>query len=245
MMRAVIPPAHDSMDGPLFRGLKRVVPRPWKRLVKRVFRGRRFAGALRRLKALPAGALPSRELLEELTVSWGNEAYSADVEFLARSLERIAGGIGPVLECGSGLSTIVMGMVGRPGGVQIWSLEHDRGWADRVRVVLRRFAVANVHLVLAPLRDYGGFKWYDAPWPSMPGGFRTVVCDGPPETTPGGRYGLIPVARSRLAPDAVVLVDDATGGIGLEVVRRWSREQGVRVELQATPRRGYAVVTLA
>lgn len=245
MMRAVISPAHDSMDGPLFRGLKRVVPRPVKRFVKRVLRGRRFAGALRRLKTLPAGALPSRELLEELTGSWGNEAYSADVEFLARSLERIAGGLGPVLECGSGLSTIVMGMVGAPGNVQIWSLEHDRGWAARVRVVLGRFSVANVHLMLAPLRDYGGFEWYDAPWPSMPEGFRTVVCDGPPESTPGGRYGLMPVARSRLARDAVVLVDDATNGIGLEVVRRWSREQGVCVELRPTSRRGYAVVTFA
>jgi hypothetical protein len=234
-----------SMDGLLYRGFKRIVPRPVKGLVKRLLRARGFARALSRLESLPAGTAPSSALLEDLSASWGNEGFSADAEYLAESVDRVLRGLGPVLECGSGLSTIVMGVAARHTGVEIWSLEHLAEWADRVRAVLDRRGVRNAHLVTAPLRNFGGFEWYDVPWGALPATFRTVVCDGPPETTPGGRYGLVPIARSRLAPDAVVLIDDATQGIGRAVVDRWSREHGARVELRPTPKRGYAVVTFA
>jgi hypothetical protein len=36
------------------------------------------------------------------------------------------------------------------------------------------------------------------------------VCDGPKGTTRGGRYGLAPVMKDRLAPGCIVLLDDTS-----------------------------------
>jgi predicted O-methyltransferase YrrM len=179
----------------------------------------------------------------ELSRAWGNEGYSADPEFLEESLRRVAAGPGTVLECGSGLSTVLMAIVGRATNTRIWSLEHNVGWFARVRSVLNRFRLRGTHLILSPLRSYGDFMWYEPPWSKLPHRFDLVICDGPPEETSGGRFGLVPLIRSRLSPGAVLLVDDAATETGGRVLTRWRDEFGAQILTRIGPFAAYAVLT--
>ena len=74
--------------------------------------------------------------------------------------------------------------------------------------------------------------------------FHLVICDGPTETTPGGRYGILRVMAAHLADDAIVLLDDADTAIGRAALARWQDEGLARVELREGPDGAFAIVTV-
>ena len=121
----------------------------------------------------------------ELAYGWGNEAWSATSDYLEACLKHAMEARRPILECGSGLTTIVLGRLAEAIGTTVCSLEHEAHWAARVQRVLdqRRIRAANV--VVTPLRSYGDFDWYDIDPTAIPDSFGLVVCDGPPSTTRG------------------------------------------------------------
>jgi hypothetical protein len=82
-----------------------------------------------------------------------------------------------------------------------------------------------------PLRDYGEFAWYDPRLASMPRAFGLVVCDGPPASTRGGRYGLVPIMKERLQPGCVILLDDAGREQELAIAERWKNELGATLRV--------------
>jgi hypothetical protein len=200
-----------------------------RRMIRQAHRRRTLGAALRRLARLAEPEFAERTLLEDLVYGWGNESFSAGPEYLRRAMQLVAGAGGPVLECGSGLSTLLTGIVAHRTGVTVWSLEHSADWHAWVGSELERHRIGGVELLYAPLRDYGEFSWYDPPPDRLPGGIRAVLCDGPPGTTPGGRYGLLPVLRPLLAPGCVVLLDDADRDGEREALRRWTEEAGAEV----------------
>jgi hypothetical protein len=139
-----------------------------------------------------------------------------------------------------------MGLFAGRRGIKVWTLEHDPEWHEYIAGALRQFRIQGVELVLAPLRDYGEYFWYDAPIDSMPKRFSMVVCDGPPQkTTPGDRYGLLPVMRDRLSPGSVILYDDVQTREPDPVLSRWLRETRASFKTFATrPSDSYAVIVL-
>ncbi len=141
---------------------------------------------------------------------------------------------GPVLECGSGLSTILMGFVGASAGSGIWSLENDASWLTRAEKVLQRYRLEHVRVLMAPLKDYGVYTWYGPPLEELPGDFRLVVCDGPVESTPGDRF----------ADGAVLLLDDANTVVGSAVLARWQKAGWVRAEGGESNAGDFAITTL-
>lgn len=177
--------------------------------------------------------------LDALVYGWGNDTFSARHDFLAAVLSYGRRATGPILECGSGLSTVVLATVSRQ---PVWSLEHDPEWRDRTQSALARYGCLRAQVVWAPLRSYGEFAWYDPPLAMMPRDFALVVCDGPPLGTPGGRYGLLPVMRSRVRPGGVVLLDDAGRDAEALVAERWVSEFRVTCAM-AGERQRYAVLT--
>ena len=170
---------------------------------------------------------PASDILDRLIYGWGNKAYSTEHEFLRAALKSVRDAKGPVLECGSGLSTLLVGAVAAQSGNLVWSLEDHPFWAGRVRQALDEFGIDAVRVDVAPLKRYGDYDWYDPSTDMMPDAFDLVLCDGPPGHTHGGRYGCLPVMRSRLASGCMIIVDDADRDAERQMVEQWSAELGV------------------
>src|ERR1043166_1725328 len=224
-----------------FDQLKRLVPGPLKRAAKEALLDRKFRNAVRQVAELPFGVVPPRELLNELSMGWGNEGFAAQTDYLEEVSRQAARTNGPVLECGSGLTTIMLGLLAGRRGVQTWSLEHFPEWQARVTSVVERLEVPNVQICSAPLRSYGEFTWYDPPLSEMPDEFQLVICDGPPGSTPGGRYGLLPVMGKRLPARSIILLDDATRPGELECLQHWTSE--TRLRISSPQESAFAVIT--
>ena len=198
--------------------------------------------AIARIAALPLATVPDRADLVALRDAWSNPGFAAVEEYLEEVARRaVAARIG-VLECGSGVTTILAGLLAGRRGVPVWSLEHDPVWLERLSHTIARFRIPGVHLCHAPLVDRGDYAWYQVP-ADLPPRFDLVVCDGPPGSTPGGRYGLLPVVGDRLGADCLILVDDTARVEESDALRRWRTEFKVAVDFGARPGGSYALVT--
>lgn len=141
----------------------------------------------------------SPETWTELYEAWGNGAFSGTPDFLAGiyDLAKLAGG--PVLECGSGISSLVMGLA-NPGAT-VHALEHDPAWLMRIQRVLAKHGVNNVKVHIADIED--GFYVVDM-LPEEP--FAMAVLDGPPRHI-GNRAKAYERLASRI-DGAILAVDD-------------------------------------
>jgi len=232
-----------SFSGAL-RSIKQGLLRPLKAAVNERVRQLSFRRYMNQAVRMPS-LLDEPAFLADIRAAWGNLGYSADVSFLAEALRRVRGlAPGAVLECGSGISTILMGLsIPDRAMCEIVVFENDVRWFERVASVTRQYRFTNVHLVHAPLQSYGDYMWYALPTQRMPR-FHLVICDGPTEATPGGRYGLLPVMAPHLGKDAVILLDDVDTRIGRNVLARWENEGLIaRVELRAGTDGVFGVVT--
>ena len=175
------------------------------------------------IKDPAACAHPGSPVLNDLIYGWGNEAWSARDEFLAGCIEQALASNGAILECGSGLTTVLLGVITKQQGQSHWVLEHKPEWAKKVRKYVTLYGLDSV-ICASPLKDYGEYCWYDTSFERLPDRFSLVVCDGPPSRTKGGRYGLAPVMGGRLNPGCAILLDDAGRPAELEIAQRWQNE---------------------
>jgi hypothetical protein len=224
-------------------GLKHLVPPSWKQAARETLSNWTFRRAMRRITNLPVGTVPTREMLRDLLVGWGNQGFSAEPDYLEAVAQAAVTTSTPILECGSGLTTILLGVLAGRRGVATWSLEHIPEWRSRILGVLDQFKIPGAHVCLAPLRDYEGFAWYDAPLDEMPERFQLAICDGPPGATAGGRYGLLPVLGHRLPVGSVILLDDASRPGEAKVLKRWTTEARMSVSMREASNGSFAVVT--
>jgi hypothetical protein len=188
-----------------------------------------LAEAIEPISSLPLNRRPTTPMLEALRLAWGNPGFSPSLDLLKHVARRSCRVKGPVLECGSGLTTLLLGLLTQKRGVEIWALEHHPKWHKHLAGVLHTHGLTNVHLSFSPLVDYDGFRWYALPDGELPERFKLVVCDGPPGMTRGGRYGLLPVMGTRLARDCAIIMDDTFRRRERKVIERWSRERRLHV----------------
>jgi len=211
------------MDLQLLDHIRPLVPSALKRPVRQLLdswetarRSRalhRAVAALRR--EVQAGAI-SPALWPELREAWGNTAFSADAGYLAEIAARALARRGPVLECGSGLSTLVLGVIADARQAGVWSLEQDGEWLRLVSGILAQFAVRRVALWHTPLVLRGDYAWFDLTGRDLPRAFLHVFCDGPAVLPHwpalfhlGWRRGVVPeLLRLGIGFDDIVL-DDA------------------------------------
>jgi predicted O-methyltransferase YrrM len=149
---------------------------------------------------------------------------------------------GSVLECGSGVSTLVLAAALAPTARHLVSLENDAVWERQVRDALPVSLRAGLGIALAPLVNYGDFDWYDLHSAPPQDSIGFVVCDGPPGSTRGGRYGLTRVLGDRLTPGAIVLLDDTCRPDEREIIERWCAELPAYL-IEDTPR--HSVIQLS
>jgi Methyltransferase domain len=154
------------------------------------------------------------------------------VELLRRRRPRV------VVELGGGSSTVWLALAARTFGLdtRIITLEHDQEWVDTIHRRLDAQGLRDlVEVRHAPLLDQpvggrsSGRAVEQQAWPwYAPTGWRDItdigllVVDGPPATTgPQARYPAIPMLASRLADDALVVMDDAVRADERAIAEQW------------------------
>lgn len=164
-----------------------------------------------------------------LPFSSGSMRASGLVHVLNRIVHRAPA---EVVECGSGTSTVVMArLIAQRRTGRLTALEHDARWAT---VVEEQLAAEGLHaiarVVLAPLEK----GWYaSAGVAALPTPVDLLIVDGPPADQPElalARHPALARLASRLAPDAVVVLDDIGRAGEQTVLERWERESPWRFE---------------
>ena len=215
---------------PLRNAVKSLLPSRLREALRPRHRAFVLRRAMTRLMKDPAAcADPANPIVDDLVYGWGSN-LSAQDEYLRACIDLALNTRGPILECGSGLSTLVIGAIAAKRGEGHWSLEHKPEWAAIVQGHLTSFGLDRVVLAGKALKDYGDFSWFDPALESMPEQFALVICDGPPAATKGGRYGLVPVMRGRLRPGSIILLDDAGREHERAIAGRWQTELGATLE---------------
>ena len=228
----------------VYSSVKRFIPKAVKVRVRKIQRDLALGRAVREIDSLQAGQMPSRDTLKRLEEAWSNTGWSADIDYLEETARTALESDGPILECGSGLTTLLIGLLAKKRDIALWSLEHHGEWYQRVKKVLDDYRLDNVSLCLLPLKDYGEYTWYSLPDSNHPEDFRLVICDGPPADTPGGRYGFMPVMKPYLARDCVILCDDAEREDETKIINKWNAEVGLDIVFGGSQGR-YARLTFA
>ena len=134
-----------------------------------------------------------------------------------------------VVECGSGVSTVMMALAIRAGAwdSRIVSLEHRADFKAATDELLVKHGVDHlVDVRLAPLvtghLDGHDTPWYDASALEDLADVGLVLVDGPPTLTgPLARYPVVPLLRDRLAQECVIIADDLVRQSDLECARQW------------------------
>lgn len=226
--------------------IKKLVPRAAKESIKALDRERKMRRAIGQINRLKEGEIFPRELLALCAAGWGDDGFRAVGGYLEEVVQRAIASEGPILEIGSGLTTLLLGLLAARRGLQVWTLEHLPEFHRRIQARLKRYSIANVHPILAPLHDYGEFSWYASPeLEIMPHDFRLVIADAPPDSTKGGRYGLLPVMRSHFASGAVILLDDAERVSEQTVLDQWQAQYNLSYDLCRQGEKAWAVCTFS
>jgi hypothetical protein len=142
---------------------------------------------------------------------------------------------GPILEVGSGITTILAGIACLRNGQTVHSLEHDLEWFRIVRNYIQTWKVKSIALYYAPLIEYadpeGGDKpitWYgDGVLDNLPQNFDVVLIDGPPRRF--GREAAYKLVGDRIK-DATWIVDDTDDAEQFGLVKKYAEKYGKTVE---------------
>jgi predicted O-methyltransferase YrrM len=142
-----------------------------------------------------------------------------------------------VLELGSGTSSIWIAYALEKDGGRLISVDHMTEFADRTQSLLHRHGVNHLaEIRLAELRQLNingdEFQWYNVDALRDINEIDLLLVDGPPGSLGEmARYPALHALESQLAPNAVVILDDADRPGEQGIIRRWITEvPGLREE---------------
>ena len=136
-----------------------------------------------------------------------------------------------IVECGSGVSTILLSYLVKGTDAKILSLDHLKKFADITAQNLREHKSGNnVKVLFSDLKEYKIkdrlYNWYDLDKvKNMPSNIDMLIIDGPPRNlNKNVRYPALALLYDRLAENCVIILDDADRKDEKEVVKRWLME---------------------
>lgn len=187
----------------------------------------RMDEAVRRLRA---GEMDD-ELFVWLVEAWNNP-WSATPEFLSTVFRLALQAKGTVLECGSGITTLVLAIASERTGNELVSMEHEKGWLCEVQRLLNRYDLNKhpIQISYSPLVTDSKGTWY---LPPDVGDLSLVICDGPQRKY--GRGGLYRIMGPFMR-NAVVIADDCEDEEELKHISEWSQANDRRFEIMGEQR---------
>jgi hypothetical protein len=121
-----------------------------------------------------------------------------------------------IVECGSGLSTVIMGNYAKYSGARVVSLDHDRRFATQTAGLLSQHNLSEF-VDLRTVDLAGSPPMYQT---DLPDGIEFVLIDGPPEAT-GGREATLDALMPHMAPRWSGWLDDASRPLERAALKGW------------------------
>lgn len=158
--------------------------------------------------------------------------YSIRPDFAERLAGEVLSRRAPtVVELGSGLSTIIVAhCLESKGEGRVVSFDHEQTYADATRKMLGERGLEDRATVsVAPLAAWShageNWQWYRLDQAALPDTIDVLLVDGPPGPLgPLARYPALPALYARLAPGAIVFLDDGNREDEKMIADRWRRE---------------------
>lgn len=184
----------------------------------------------------------SPEVFNEI-FKWHGEEWSMGPRGMSDWYHACLEAKGPILEVGSGLTTILGGIACMRNGQMVHALEHDLSWFQHVRNWIQLWKVKPIALYYAPLQEYpGDLLWYEID-ESLPKKFDVALIDGPPRRY--GREGVYKLLMDRIK-DAKWIIDDVDDPVQLKLAQKYAEQEGKKLEDvgdKISGRRRHAIVT--
>ena len=194
-----------------------------KSLVKRAMFKALWNDGIRRLRINAEAGHIDEQAIAELWLAWDNPQWSATLEMLSTAAGLAAkSNQDTIVECGSGISTIILAVAAKSTGSRLISLESDRKWYERMSRLVGALGIPNAEVRWAPLVEHHNADWYDPQVLDDVTRIELFLCDGPPGDTRGGRSGCLEGIGPRLAPDARVLIDDTNRAPERDLAERFA-----------------------
>jgi hypothetical protein len=219
----------------MLRLIKKVIPVSGRQAIRRKLDDWELRRAMEPLRR---NGKFSTDELAAFHKAWGNEGFSADRRYLAEVIRLIEAHPGPVLECGTGGTTVLAGVLAERYDFDVYSLEQDPEWSVASRRAVRYNDLKRVRIFDTPLKKFSDYMWYDTERVSLPKHFGLIICDGPfIEQTlgdpiyPNWRYGVLPYLKQSGTTFDALLLDDVNDQRAKGVLDRWQREYDAKQEL--------------
>jgi len=176
-----------------------------------------------------ANRIPSEKLIKKLVYAWGNQGFSAQINYIQTCIDKTLKSEGLIFECGSGLSTILLGLIAKKQNRKMISFEHIDFWAKRIQKELDKNQMDNNIIYSRELKDYGSYAWYNIDGIKC----ETIglcICDAPPADTKGGRRGFLYLFKDCLLPASIILVDDTIREDEQKMIQEWEKIVPMTIE---------------
>lgn len=214
---------------------KRLMPGSARNAIRSTRERRRLNRAL---KPLASHGFFTDQEIAEFRSAWGNEGFSADRAYIAEVMRILIEQPGHVLECGTGATTMLSGILAERNGFSVYSMEQDPEWTTKIKGILNDHGIRRVRILDGPLARTDDYAWYDVPQVAIPMHFSVVICDGPyiakewgSEIYENWRYGILPWMKRTGRTFDVLILDDVDEPRSVPVIERWRREFGVSVQI--------------
>lgn len=135
-----------------------------------------------------------------------------------------------VVELGSGSSTVWLSYFVEQYGGQVHSVDHLAQYQQQTLQYLKKHDLETTASVTeAPLQSYtiGGheYSWYDMQAFEQIESIDLLIIDGPPgKTNRWARYPALPLLQHKLAPNALVVLDDSDRKDETQTLQQWLQD---------------------
>ena len=190
-----------------------------------LFRHYQFDATVRRMLESKDDATILR-LLPELYALWGTPLSPSTQSFLQSCIAHTKTCSGHVLQCGSSLDTLVLGIV---CARQTDKPTHQQR-ANLIRTRLTDYGITSVHVIVARPQMFADHVWYKVDASQLPKNFSLAVCEGG-HSTPRGAVGLIAKMQDQLNDDSVILAQHVREAKDHEFLTQWAIERNSKCVL--------------
>ncbi|NVK30278.1 MAG: class I SAM-dependent methyltransferase [Gammaproteobacteria bacterium] len=182
-------------------------------------------------KTLDGGPLRKAQVVR-LMLAWGNYGYAAGASYLCQIVQCAQSPeYKRYLECGTGVSTILLGVIARHCGGHLTSLEQNQHWAEHMRRVVSNLGLTQwVDVRYCPVVERSGdYDWYCVDVSEL-SDIDLVICDGPTSQTRGGRIGCLYELNHTLNAGATILLDDTHRKDEQAAIAQWSQTRPISTQ---------------